>query len=186
MRLSAFSLLFALGLTHAACSASNDARPPVASDDAGTSGTPDANANDSGVAIPDSPVGQRLAWLLSMIDGGITTAKDAELAAQFTQAFLGAVPTDQLRPVLADEAKRAPHVLVGFEGTPTPSFLIALVRDAAGHLLRITLGTKASEQDKIDSLLLAPAGDAARRRSPSARRTTRPSARWRGLPCWGS
>lgn len=145
----------------AACSSTQESPLTISATDAGLQpdAEVDAGAADAGVAIPDTPAGARLAWILSMIDGGITTTKDPEIEAQFTNEFLAAVPAASIRPILADEAKRAPHVLAGFEGKQTASFLVAIVGDARGHFLRITVGTSAAQNDKIQSLLFAPGGD---------------------------
>lgn len=119
----------------------------------------EADAGTQEVVAPRTPAGDRLTWVLSMINGGSMTATDAELSAGFSSGFLAQVPVASIRGLFAQLAVSAPFDLFAIEEEISPHALVAVVRDARGHFWRIDLETVATEGDRIGGLLLAPAGD---------------------------
>ncbi len=115
---------------------------------------------DAGVSAPDTAAGRQLAFVLAMIDGGISSATNAEVSSHFSAAFLAAVPVATLRTVLVNYAAAAPYTLQGFDGTLQPTFLVALVSDSQAQYQRVEVGTEPTQTDKISDLFFSPAADA--------------------------
>jgi beta-lactamase class A len=154
----ALASLLAFGAWCGAGCSDSATPPPTTATDAG----PDVavDPGDAGaIAIPDTPVGAQLAWLLQDMNGGIATEKTGDVQAHFDAAFLAAVPIAQITALLKDYAKRAPFTLTAFEGTPTAKSLLAVVRDGKGMYMRISLDVKAQAPNGITGLLFTPAGD---------------------------
>lgn len=113
----------------------------------------------SALTIPDSPVGNQLAWLLAEMNGQALTDPSSAVPAHFDPTFLAAVPLAQIVALLKSYAARAPFVLVAFDGTPSTCSLVAVVRDAKGAYMRIALDVSSASTGLIVGLFFTPAGD---------------------------
>jgi pimeloyl-ACP methyl ester carboxylesterase len=102
--------------------------------------TLDASASS---AIPATPVGEQVAWVLAQLNGGATTLSAAEVTARFSPEFLSVVmPASELVASLGrTAAERGPFAFTGFAYPPTTSQAIALIETKAGErgALRIQL-----------------------------------------------
>lgn len=119
-------------------------------------GGPDVGA-DSGIPIPTSSAGQRLAWVLASLDGAPIT--NASVTANCAPAFIDGVGgSAQIILLLGQLSLEGPWTLVAFEGTSTETALTAVVRRADGEYWRIPIAVDPSSK-LVVSLYLVPAGD---------------------------
>lgn len=113
---------------------------------------PGAAAAD--VAIPATPAGKQLAWLVSFLNGGEPLG---DLSGRFAESFLKQVPADKLATVL-NSAKTAVFKdgakLTQIKPGATDSQLVAVLQ-GGDALLDVSINTDAS--GKLDGLLLKPA-----------------------------
>ncbi len=157
---SLLTLLAAFSGPFACSSSASPANPaPGEPRDAGitTDAEPSTDASTSGPAIPDSPAGRRLAFVLEAMNGA--KLDDAILRASFTKDFLADVPLSTLRSTFADMATTKPWTLRAFDGPVSATALVAVVSDAKGTHLRVRIVTSTAEDDKMSTLFLEPAGD---------------------------
>jgi hypothetical protein len=108
-------------------------------------------------AIPDTPLGQRLTWVLAALNGATVT--EADVAANFTPAFIEAVPSSDLIDGFAQLSDYASWTLMGFDGEMTQTSLVAVLTRADGQYWRIALSVDAAHGNLIKELLLDQAGD---------------------------
>jgi beta-lactamase class A len=146
-----------------------DAPDAAAAADARTSDAAagDAGGDAGGVAIPDSPAGAQLAWLLALLDGPAAAITPTAVAPHFSAAFLGQVSADDLAGTLASiAASDAPFTLQAIEtatsGSATaPSALSAVVTTARQLVFRVQLAAAppgtGPDAAKIIGLLFSPA-----------------------------
>ncbi len=100
-------VLFSVALVAVACSGDDD--------------SPATSAATSGANLPDSPVGNQVAWFVAASASGTITPVDYE--AHFTADFRAAVPVEQLVAPLA----AGPYELVDVLPGRTPHYLSATV-----------------------------------------------------------
>lgn len=145
-----------VGGAFVACSSSS-ARPPVDHGSIPTdAGGADAIApSDSGVTAPDTPAGNALTWVLAGLNGAKYTT--TEISAHFTKAFLGSAPASQVLSIFSQLAGSKPWTLVGFDGKPTSTALVALLHRADGQIWRLSLNVDGA--GLIDGLLVNQAPD---------------------------
>ena len=131
--------------------------------------TPDATP----VAMPVTPVGDQLGWVLAQLNGGALTLTEAEVTAHFTPEFLAGFPFPLL-DLLRDTAEQyAPVVVTGFPFPPTLSGAVATVDLATGERAAIYLTVEPDLPHRITRLDLseapAPASATGRRVSVGER-----------------
>lgn len=109
------------------------------------------------VAIPDSPAGAQLKWLVEFLNG---KAQFGEPADRFNDVFLKQVPPERIKPVL-ESAKSTVFKdgarLTQIKPEATDSHLVALLQ-GGDALLEVSIETDAS--GKMQGLLLRPAAPA--------------------------
>lgn len=120
----------------------------------GRVGAEDATPAATTVAIPATPVGEQLAWVLAQLDGGAATLTEADLAAHFAPAFLAnflpaPVLLDQLRQIAREHG---PLTFAGFAYPPTATGAIALVVTAGGQQVGLVLTVEAEPPHRITRL----------------------------------
>jgi ORF 12 gene product N-terminal len=84
------------------------------------------------VAIPDTPAGQQLRWILDQLNGDPSALSDAAIEARFAPGFLQQVPAGEVREVLSQLAAMAPWSLVSIVEEQGDTTLGAVVRGADG------------------------------------------------------
>jgi beta-lactamase class A len=114
-------------------------------------------------AIPDTPVGAQLAWLLGLLTGSPIQLPDAEFAAHFDAAYLKAVGPSELNDAFNQlSIGSGPFVLDSFSEPATDSSAKAVIvgKDGVKYLLSIEVGADAKRL--ITGLLInvAPVMDA--------------------------
>jgi beta-lactamase class A len=121
-------------------------------------GTPTASPSPGAVALPDTPVGRQLGWILEVLNGGAAALTVADVQQHFGAAFLAAVPADQLIATLRTIAgQAAPVRLVGFAGQPTATQAVALVESGvAPGTFSISIAVDPTPPYLIEGLLLQP------------------------------
>jgi hypothetical protein len=112
---------------------------------------------DAGVQPPDTCAGQQLSWVLAEMNGALATTDDATLESHFSADFLAAVPTAQVRSVFDQLALTAPWRLLGFEGAPRSTALVAEVTDQTGAWWRLSVTCNGA--DVMSGLLLSSGAD---------------------------
>jgi len=149
-----------LAMSGAAFGCSSSSSHPAVSDgsnnDAGATtdaSTPSMDAGTSG--IPDTPVGNALTWVLADMNGAKFTT--TEITAHFTKAFLSSVPASEVLSIFSQFSAMKPWTLIGFDGTPTNTALVALVKRGDGQVWRLSLNVDGT--GLIDGLLLNTAAD---------------------------
>ncbi|HEY7031383.1 MAG TPA: serine hydrolase [Thermomicrobiales bacterium] len=121
-------------------------------------GTPTAVPSPRAVALPDTPVGRQLGWVLGVLNGGAAALTVADVQQHFGPAFLAAVPADQLIATLrAIAGEAAPVRLVGFAGQPTATQAVALVESGVmPGTFSVSIAVDPTPPYLIEGLLLQP------------------------------
>src|SRR4051794_19342152 len=90
------------------------------------------------VALPDSPVGKQLAWVIREMNGGSAALAAADVKRHVTAQFLVGLPAGRLI-ALAKEATSAyaPVRFTGFAGHPSATSAIALIETRSHQELAI-------------------------------------------------
>lgn len=136
----------------------------VAPTDAGDTGTatPDDATAEAGAEIPDSPVGERLTWVLDHLNQGATELTPEVIEENFTFEFLDSFPAEQFSASLQKfAAANAPLTFQEFLRSPTSSMALALLLDSAGDEILVTLELEDEEPHRVSALLLQPVPRAA-------------------------
>ena len=143
-RILGVSLLGVAGLLAAACSGGGSGASSGSS--SATTSTVKATTTTVAVgAIPGTPAGSQLQWVL---DHG-ATATDTEISAHVTTAFAAAVPPDKFRSVQAQLGR----LRVKAVRSSTATHLVAAVTPTAGAGLVVTIDVEAAASHRIASLL---------------------------------
>jgi hypothetical protein len=157
--------LLALGVVLALLGAVAFAGPAGATAHGATPTVPAGTPGEA--AIPATPVGEQLAWVLAQLNGGAATLTEAELAARFTPEFLAGFPFTLLDLLRETAAQYAPVVVTGFPFPPTPTGAVATVDLATGEPAAVYLTVEPATPHRITRLDLneapAPIGPTGRR-----------------------
>ncbi|MBX3388528.1 MAG: serine hydrolase [Phycisphaeraceae bacterium] len=109
------------------------------------------------VAVPDSPAGEQLKWLVNFLNG---KGEFGEPTDRFNEAFLKQVPAERIKPLL-ESAKSTVFKdgakLTQIKPDATESHLVAVLQ-GGDALLEVSVDTDAS--GKMQGLLLKPAAPA--------------------------
>jgi hypothetical protein len=101
-----------------------------------------ATERPQGIAIPHTPVGTQLSWLLGQFNGGSATITTAELKRHLSTHFLSVVPSRDIVGFLRDASDlRGSAVVVRFIGHPSPRSATAIVATPSdgSYLVRLTV-----------------------------------------------
>ncbi len=108
----------------------------------------------AGVAIPDSPAGRQLSWILEQM----ASKEDVVTDGRFTEAFLEQVPPDRLRLVFSQLRSALGDISLLRIDEKSPESLVAAVRSGANQTTwRIIVGVEANEPNRMEALLFQPA-----------------------------
>ena len=129
-------------------------------------GIPDVRAQDAApgatpVAIPASPVGDQLAWVLAQLNGGAATLTEAEVSDHFAPAFLAAFPVPLLELLRQTAAEYAPVSVAAIPFPPTATGAVAVVDLATGEPAALYLTVEPAPPHRITRLDLSEAPAAA-------------------------
>ena len=115
------------------------------------------------VALPDSPVGQRLRWFLDGVGAG--TMDEAALADAFTDEMREAVPVAQMAMMVGQLATMLGELEVDFVEARSPVSMAVELARGDGSGLRFDLVVEDAAPHRLSGLLVAPL---AARRDPIA------------------
>lgn len=149
-RIRALAVVFSLLLTAVACAGDDD--------------SPATSAAPSGVELPDSPVGNQVAWFVEASASG--TIAPADYEAHFAADFRAAVPVDQLVASLAGGRYEVIDVRPGL----TPHYLTATVTQGGVEYVLTANVDAAAAATPITGLTLR--SNAATPDSPAGRPTS--------------
>src|SRR4051794_11379205 len=109
------------------------------------------------VALPDSPVGKQLAWVIREMNGGSAALAAADVKRHVTAQFLVGLPAGRLI-ALAKEATSAyaPVRFTGFAGHPSATSAIALIETRSHQELAISASIEPRSQRLVALDIAAP------------------------------
>ena len=102
-------------------------------------------------ALPDTPAGRQLAWVLDQINGDAATLQPAALTDRFSATFLSNVPADQIIAVLGQLAAAAPWTLVAYAEAPSGLQATGLIRSPSRDL-PVSIAVEPVAPHRIDGL----------------------------------
>lgn len=118
---------------------------------------PSATATTAAAELPDTPLGERLAWVLDPLLTMPDAVTDAEITETFTADFIAVVPPAQLRSIATQfRAAYGLPSFVEFRAGPTDVDAVAAITTGAGADFLITIVIEAAEPYRISGLLLSP------------------------------
>ncbi len=110
--------------------------------------------------IPDSPVGDQLRWLLGALEKSGRGITEEEVARRLTLAFKQQVPPARFLEVTEQVgADLNPFVVEGFEGEPSETHAVAVLRNQRGEAFRLTVTVEPDPPHLIAGALIQPATD---------------------------
>lgn len=112
-------------------------------------------------AIPDTPVGRQLAWLLEQLNGGAETATAGEITDHFSPDYLALRTPEEMLSAGRDAAiAYGPVIFLGFVEPPTDTEAVALFRSEQEGDLLVIIAVEPAAPYRITavSIELAPAG----------------------------
>lgn len=105
------------------------------------------------VAIPDTPVGDQLTWMLDQLNSGGGELTEEILTERFDPLFLMTFPAPMLLGLLQETAAQyGPFELTGFAYPPTDTGAIALATTSDGMALAITLVVEPESPHRISRM----------------------------------
>ena len=108
------------------------------------------------MAVPDTPVGRQLSWLLASLNGG-EVLPTSSVSDHFAPAVLQhQQPAGIVRTLEMASHALAPVTLAGFEGTPTENEIVAVVRGRDTAMHRVTLATDPYSGHRIGDWSIRP------------------------------
>jgi ORF 12 gene product N-terminal len=110
------------------------------------------------VAIPRTPAGAQLAWLLAEVNGGSATLAPPEVRAHVSRRFLAALPAGSIVQLLKGSTTAyGPLELTGISGRSTAAAIVATVTARAHRKLTIRVEVAAGAQHSITGLDISDA-----------------------------
>ncbi len=94
--------------------------------------------------VADTPVGEALAWVLTLLNDGASSLTADEMTARFAPAFLEAVPPEIMVGLTQQIAAGGPYTLEGFTRPPTATQVNALLIGRSGTPLVVPLSVEAA------------------------------------------
>jgi pimeloyl-ACP methyl ester carboxylesterase len=105
------------------------------------------------VAVPATPVGDQLTWVLDQLNGDAAALTETEIAERFDPLFLIPLPAPALLGLMQETATQyGPFTLTGFAYPPTETGATALVRTGDGMAAAITITVAAEPPHRISRL----------------------------------
>ena len=105
------------------------------------------------VAVPNTPVGDQLSWVLDTLNSGGGELTEAEIADRFAPLFLVPFPAPMLIGLLQETAAQyGPFELTGFAYPPIDTGAIALVTARGGMAAAITVVVEPESPHRISRL----------------------------------
>lgn len=114
-------------------------------------------SSSDGLAPPATPAGRGLAFVLGALNGA--PVSNADVTAHFSPTFLAAVPASALETTAAQLSAQRMWTLVGFDGTPAPEALTAVVLNDQHEYSRIAIVMNGTNDTLIDDLNIEIAPD---------------------------
>ncbi len=133
-------------------------------------GRPVASAPLPGLAIPSTPAGERLSWVLGAVNRGGEGLTEGAIRHRFTEAYLSALPPAALiADVVTYLVPIAPISVARIEGGITDTRAHVLLLGAGGQVWRFVLEVEPVQPHRITTLYFLPVTVAVP--SPKAPRT---------------
>ncbi len=108
-------------------------------------------------ALPGSPVGDQLGWILGQLNSGAKNLGPARTADHFAPEYLDALPAEDLITTIQDlSTALAPIGLARFEGVTDPHRAVVILTTDAIDDWRLTIGVDPLDPHQIDEFYLAP------------------------------
>ena len=127
----------------------------AATDARANESTPIAVAPDS--ILPDTPAGQRLAWVVSIINGDRELPDATGIEANFAPSFLDILPASDLIATFQQlQAALAPLEVTEIVGLETPLMLNVVTSTRDGSQIVVSISVEDGDDHLIDGLLFAP------------------------------
>ena len=117
----------------------------------------DATPEATPPALPTTPVGDQLGWVLAQLNGGAVTLTEAELAVHFTPEFLAGFPFPLLDLLRDTAAQYAPVVVTSFPFPATATGAVVTVDLTTGERAAIYLTVEPDLPHRITRLDLSEA-----------------------------
>jgi hypothetical protein len=112
--------------------------------------------------LPEGALGDRIVWLLDLINGDVANITGDAIAPEFTDEVLAEAPADMLAAVIADISRQAAPLMVQpgqvatTPGTP-PTTAVFRAEGREGVVVQITIGIE-PESGLIGGLIFKPLG----------------------------
>ena len=117
--------------------------------------TPVAGAPDS--ILPDTPAGQQLAWVVSIINGDRELPDATGIEANFAPSFLDILPASDLIATFQQlQAALAPLEVTEIVGLETPLMLNVVTSTRDGSQIVVSISVEDGDDHLIDGLLFSP------------------------------
>lgn len=133
--------------------------------------TSSAIASPTAGAVPDTPVGRQLAWVLAALADGARALSAADITARFGPEFLAALPPEQAAAGTRQLATAyGPFTFEGFVRPATDIQAVALLSARTGDRLTVIISVEPVAPHRIRALTFQPAPpalDVATAKSPS-------------------
>ncbi|HYI13914.1 MAG TPA: serine hydrolase [Thermomicrobiales bacterium] len=126
---------------------------------ASPAGSPAASPEASPVTetvIPDTPVGERFAWVLETINNGATDLTPEEVEESFTPDVLAQLPADELIAAIQQVAAGGPFTFEGFWEPPTSYEAVGLLTSPTGEELLMVVTVEETEPYRMTGLNFQP------------------------------
>ena len=115
-----------------------------------------AGSAEEAVAVPDTPVGRQLSWLLASLNAG-EVLPTSSVSDHFAPAVLRRQqPAGIVRSLEMASHALAPVTVAGFEGTPTENEIVAVVRGRDTAKRRVALATDPYSGHRIGDWSIRP------------------------------
>ena len=109
-------------------------------------------------AIPDTPVGAQLSWLLGLLTGAPVSLSDADLADHFTNDFLKLVGASTLRSSFTQlSVGDGPVSVASFVTPPTATAALAIIAGKSSTRYEVSISVEVTEPHRISGLRITPA-----------------------------
>jgi pimeloyl-ACP methyl ester carboxylesterase len=106
---------------------------------------------------PDTPVGEALAWVLTVLNDGAASLTPDQMTARFAPTFLAAIPPEIIVGLVQQVSADAPFTFEGFTRPPTTNQVNALLIGHSGTPLVMPLSVEPAAPHRITGVNLAPA-----------------------------
>jgi pimeloyl-ACP methyl ester carboxylesterase len=116
----------------------------------------DARPATATAELPATPVGEALAWVLTVLNDGAASLTADEMTARFAPTFLEAIPPEIIVGLVQQVAADAPFTFEGFTRPPTANQVNALLTGRSGTPLVVPVSVEVTAPHRITGVNLAP------------------------------